>query len=344
MKRIGGVLIASVATAALSVSLIPAPAFAADIPVSTQMTITPQIDSPEDEPEDLVDQDFAIYDSVVTSFSDRFNTRTVRFQLPDGCQTQTISTYVCVGRTFDFRVVAYDDKGAEDPLSVTKSSTAVTAKADFISPSRKDADIIFSMYGTERVDDGVTPAEIVDEVVAMAKAGESFASDAELAAEEEELNAGSEEASSSGQPAVSAQASSKPSKVGIPSSYVYCSKSNRKKLSKCKPASLHDYCSYSPDKPYILGGAQAKQVDFRGPCARHDMGIGTIIKAGGSLTTKRKKRANVDTRLKAHMYQNCSNAFWGSNWAVKKRNGNCRSTASVYYAAVKAKTKVWNGK
>jgi len=48
--------------------------------------------------------------------------------------------------------------------------------------------------------------------------------------------------------------------VGIPSNYIY--------NTNLKPTTLHDYCTVSPDWYRPVG---AKNADFRGPCARHDL-------------------------------------------------------------------------
>lgn len=57
--------------------------------------------------------------------------------------------------------------------------------------------------------------------------------------------------------------SADPGPVTIPDGYVY----------KPSLGVLNDYCTTSPDRP-LIGHAQTlrqREVDFRGPCARHDL-------------------------------------------------------------------------
>lgn len=178
-----------------------------------------------------------------------------------------------------------------------------------------------------------TPEEKVD-----------YESPSELAADELKLNS---EVGSGVQPAPALDpfaASSGPSKVGVPSGYIYCSASNRKKLAKCKPAAWHDYCTYSPDQPEFRFGDARLTVDFRGPCARHDMAIQSIVKKGGSLSSKKSKRRSADSTFKSRMFQNCDNKFSSSSATSKAVKKTCRKTATTYYKTVANKTESWNGK
>ncbi|AZT96589.1 hypothetical protein CXR27_05905 [Brevibacterium aurantiacum] len=128
------------------------------------------------------------------------------------------------------------------------------------------------------------------------------------------------------------------------SGYIYCSASNRKKLAKCKPAAWHDYCTYSPDQPEFRFGDARLTVDFRGPCARHDMAIQSIVKKGGSLSSKKSKRRSADSTFKSRMFQNCDNKFSSSSATSKAVKKTCRKTATTYYKTVANKTESWNGK
>lgn len=122
-------------------------------------------------------------------------------------------------------------------------------------------------------------------------------------------------------------ASSRPAKITIPGTYKYCPWT-------CSPKNLHDYCSWSPDK--------YGQADFRGPCARHDMGIDSIRKKNISANSKRSQRASVDVTFKGHLRQNCGNGYWGSDSVTKWYRNNCYERTSVYYSVVSSKTKSWN--
>jgi hypothetical protein len=166
----------------------------------------------------------------------------------------------------------------------------------------------------------------------------------ELAADEADLNS---EVGSGVAPSPSLEAfaaSAGPSKVGVPSGYIYCSAKNRKKLAKCKPAAWHDYCTYSPDQPVFYFGDARLTVDFRGPCARHDMAIQKIVKKGGSLSSKKSKRRSADSTFKSRMFQNCDNKFSSNNSTAKAVKKTCRKTATTYYKAVAKKTESWKGK
>jgi hypothetical protein len=82
---------------------------------------------------------------------------------------------------------------------------------------------------------------------------------------------------------------------------------------------LHDYCTSSNDTPRIY----SKSVDFRGPCARHDL----------CLEFKQApKRSYCDTGFKSWMRTNCRYSFTGTD---RKK---CYGTARNYHAIVSLNT------
>lgn len=96
--------------------------------------------------------------------------------------------------------------------------------------------------------------------------------------------------------------------IGIPSGYVY------------NPAQgwAHDYCTYSPDEFNVAGN----KVDFRGPCARHDM-----------CYMKKKCRSKAcDVTLRENLKTNCRVQLN----ALNPLRAVCLATADVYYNAVTA--------
>lgn len=121
----------------------------------------------------------------------------------------------------------------------------------------------------------------------------------------------------------------RPHKVGVPKNYVYCKTFT---AARCKPRTLHDYCSYSPDR---FGKA-----DFRGPCARHDMSIDMIRKMKVSVSKKRSKRHAADALFYRDLKQNCAYAHY--NNGVKRTA--CNAAATGYLQAVNTKTIFWNGR
>ncbi|WP_291791372.1 phospholipase A2 [Brevibacterium sp.] len=188
----------------------------------------------------------------------------------------------------------------------------------------------------------------------MLSAGESgYFTEDELVAEDEELSAGEvgdpgpgaetgltitdNTKATIGPDINAAKAIPRPSKVGVPKGYVYCTKYT---TSRCKPKALHDYCTWSPDR--FLSLPKAPKADFRGPCARHDMSIDKIRKKNISLSSKRSQRKTTDTTFKKHIRQNCSYAYYQGKWTVERNR--CYGAASTYYGIVQLKTRVWNGK
>lgn len=334
---------------------IVSPAQAATVPVAQVATYTEQAPT-EIDPADALNQELDSYEAVVVSApvasrsTNPYGTRAVIFEIPEGCAAgpggKAAQTYTCGDKTFDFTPTAYFDNGTPKTVTTSFNGTKITVNATLVPHSA--GDLTFSMFATESVSDGISPDEVVSDVVEMVREDEPFVTDAELAAEDQELSDGYEsegDAVASDETEVQV-AASRPSKVGIPSSYRYCSSWERLVAKKkgCTPSALHDYCTWSPNKPQFQYGSHTGQVDFRGPCARHDMGIAKIIKQGGSLTNKRTKRAKVDKTFRSRMYQNCANAFYANNKLSKGLKGSCRGTASLYYSVVKKKTKSWNGK
>jgi hypothetical protein len=99
-------------------------------------------------------------------------------------------------------------------------------------------------------------------------------------------------------------------KVTVPSNYVY----------NPKLGTLHDYCTHAPDE---FPAPFAKNADFRGPCARHDLCYGTSA-----------KKSTCDNALKANLYNNCD-YYYGT---LNPLRYACRATAAVYWAVVVAWT------
>ncbi|MEZ4362738.1 MAG: phospholipase A2 [Kofleriaceae bacterium] len=98
--------------------------------------------------------------------------------------------------------------------------------------------------------------------------------------------------------------------VGVPRNYVY----------NPSLGPLHDYCTKSPDEfPNPVG----KNANFRGPCARHDLCLGS-----------KTARTTCDNRLKTDLQTNCK-ATYGRFNPVRS---HCLSTALIYWAAVRANT------
>lgn len=332
------------------------PAQAATIPIAQVATYTEQAPD-EIDPADAINQELTSFEAVVvpgssaSRLANPYETRVVIFEIPEACTAgaggTAARTYACGDKTFNFSPTAYFDNGTPKSVTTSFNGRRITVNATMVPYSA--GDLTFSLFATELVADGIGPDEIVSDVLEMVREDKPFATEAELDAEDQELSDGydSEEgASASGGSEAQAVTASRPSKVGIPSSYRYCSSWNRLVAKKkgCTPSALHDYCTWSPNKPQFQYGNYTGQVDFRGPCARHDMGIAKIIKKGGSLTTKRNKRKTVDSTFRSRMYQNCANAYYSNNKLSKGLKGSCRGTSAVYYNVVKKKTKSWNGK
>ena len=99
---------------------------------------------------------------------------------------------------------------------------------------------------------------------------------------------------------------SKPHKVTVPSNYVY----------NPKLGSQHDYCTDAPDE---FPAPHAKNADFRGPCARHDLCRGTST-----------KKSVCDNALRVDLDTNCK-YYYGK---LNPLRYACETTADVYWAAV----------
>jgi hypothetical protein len=101
---------------------------------------------------------------------------------------------------------------------------------------------------------------------------------------------------------------SRPSKVTVPSSYVY----------NPKLGPRHDYCTLAPDE---FPAPLAPNADFRGPCARHDL-----------CYDSKSSKKSCDKRLRKNMYRNCEHYYGKYN----PLRASCKATALVYWAAVTA--------
>lgn len=106
-----------------------------------------------------------------------------------------------------------------------------------------------------------------------------------------------------------AKAVKKP-KVKVPSNYVY----------DPTLGSLHDYCTNAPDE---FPAPFAKNADFRGPCARHDLCYASST-----------KKSVCDKALKKNLYTNCE-YYYGKKNPLRYA---CKSTALGYWAVVVAYT------
>lgn len=119
-------------------------------------------------------------------------------------------------------------------------------------------------------------------------------------------------------------AESKPvkGKVVVPSNYCYDPHTSNH-------TGWHDYCTDSPDAVYVSSGAPfgvgSGTVDFRGPCARHDM----CLQSSHS-------HSKCDGPLLSNMKTNCSQRFASYNPARYK----CDAVAYTYYLVIKAKTHI----
>ncbi|WP_218078970.1 phospholipase, partial [Arthrobacter sp. HMSC06H05] len=116
--------------------------------------------------------------------------------------------------------------------------------------------------------------------------------------------------------------------VKVPRSYKYCPRT-------CKPRSLHDYCTWSPDS--------WRKANFRGPCAIHDMRIDKTRKKRISVQRKRAERRKHDAEFGRNLRTNCS-YYYHRKVRDSANRSKCHAVTYVYQAAVSAKTKKWNGK
>jgi hypothetical protein len=103
-------------------------------------------------------------------------------------------------------------------------------------------------------------------------------------------------------------AADRPAKVKVPARYVY-----RPKL-----GARHDYCTYAPDE---FPAPRARNADFRGPCARHDLCY------DGDASKK-----SCDKALRRNLYQNCEH-YYGRYNPLRPA---CKAAALAYWAAVVA--------
>ncbi|MGQ0839195.1 hypothetical protein [Actinokineospora sp.] len=101
--------------------------------------------------------------------------------------------------------------------------------------------------------------------------------------------------------------------VPIPRNYVY----------NPNLGAFHDYCTRSPDQPNIIPivGGLSRRVDFRGPCANHD------------LCEQRVGYGNLacDNAFRNLLHQQCA-YFFGGDFAYQPP---CDFLADTYYWAVR---------
>lgn len=102
-----------------------------------------------------------------------------------------------------------------------------------------------------------------------------------------------------------------PGPVTIPADYVY----------EPSRGSLHDYCTSSEDVPVVFHRytRRSKPVDFRGPCARHDM-----------CYEGDRSKASCDDAFRRDMYQQCDHTFTTDSGF----RSTCHQRADLYYDAV----------
>lgn len=111
-------------------------------------------------------------------------------------------------------------------------------------------------------------------------------------------------------------------KVVVPTNYCYDPDTSNHR-------GWHDYCTSSPDSVYISSGAPfgigSGTVNFRGPCARHDM----CLQSTHSHST-------CDGPLLSNLKKNCTQKFNAANPARYK----CYAVAYTYYLVIKVKTAI----
>ncbi|WP_218078982.1 phospholipase A2, partial [Arthrobacter sp. HMSC06H05] len=112
--------------------------------------------------------------------------------------------------------------------------------------------------------------------------------------------------------------------VTVPSHYRYCPH-------WCKPKSLHDYCTWSPDQWF--------KADFRGPCAIHDLGIEETRKKPMNLEQKRNERRMHDYRFGANLRTNCAYFYPAGTLG----RSHCNGATHIYQSAVLTATANWDG-
>lgn len=84
----------------------------------------------------------------------------------------------------------------------------------------------------------------------------------------------------------------------------------------------HDWCTTSPDQP---------GVDFRGPCARHDMCYDANPNAVPS--EKSPGKVECDKRFRSDMHSNCNEKYHGDDDSLK----NCHRIADFYADVVESR-------
>lgn len=277
----------------------------------------------------------------------------ISFPIPTGCAA-TASTLTCQGTTLDLSAIAIDNAGTPLTASTSVTSSSIKLQAPVTSS------VQYPIFATLVASDPAVPEASDDFKETMEwslGSPNDYDSEADLAEQEAELEPEPGYDPYDGgpvvlEPYVEAQsgrsyvagpqlasvtaykAIKRPVKVTVPKSYRYCPKS-------CKPKSLHDYCTKSPDK-FLVRYPSIPAADFRGPCARHDMGIDRIRKQSVSLKTKRDRRYRVDASLKRQMRANCSYTYYQSKFQYERNK--CYSTAAAYKVAANLTTKNWNGK
>lgn len=100
--------------------------------------------------------------------------------------------------------------------------------------------------------------------------------------------------------------------VPIPPEYVYDP--------NLEPVTLHDYCTKSADEPNIENHQGQQSVDFRGPCAPHD-----LCYAGTA------SKDTCDNGFHDDMVQQCEATFGGDTTGYVER---CKAAANTYYIGV----------
>ncbi|KAB1941761.1 hypothetical protein F8227_17560 [Brevibacterium linens ATCC 9172] len=255
----------------------------------------------------------------------------IRFDLPAGCgSTGTAGTVDCGFGSATFDPAVVDADGNDVPYRETSQDKSIRLE---VTPSSKTVfPLTATMYIGETLttEDGETATEVASETLGdvIAMGDDLEFTDEELAQEETDLDAALAEEAETTPPTFGPVGpltpyAKKPGRVTIPKNYRYCPKS-------CKPKSWHDYCTSSPDQP-VVG---KYRVDFRGPCARHDMNIQAIMGKKISNSAKKKQWYSANGKLKRQMKQQCQHQF--SKGTVFRQN--CYITVGVYYAAVTANT------
>lgn len=333
--------------------LVPAPALAEtalhSAAVVTSVALLDEVDQPDEGAEGL-EQSLILFEPVLAERSDLpGGVLEAQFEVPDGCAASTEDkTIACNGLTYNFDYTVMQDDGSEVPYSIAANDGFIYLRNE--SP-QISGELTFSLLATEAIEAGVSPSAIHENFMEMMEEDARPYTDREVDDDENMLNDETAEYIPFPVPVTSRppggiitipnSAAKRGKKVGIPAKYKYCTSW---KTAACKPKSLHDYCTWSPDNPPVRYKGNVSRVSFRGPCARHDMAIEKIAKGSGSVKAKRSKRGGADKTFRGHMYQNCNYEFWGSASRNKGLKSKCRSLASVYYTVVDKRTKLWNGK